>query len=123
MPIRITIERILRDEDDAIGQSIREWKIEVEDASIMLRGREKAGFVHLRANDILVLIADLERAKAVAGTFDESEPAPPKPATRRGRKKKLGTAIASEARESDTPLKLPDPDKIPSHMLRIPEKG
>lgn len=30
MPAKHTIERILRDDDDASGQTVREWKIEVE---------------------------------------------------------------------------------------------
>lgn len=63
MAVRKTIERILRDADDEVGQSIREWKIEVEGNHIVLRPRENMGFLSLRGEDIEILAADLIEAR------------------------------------------------------------
>lgn len=63
MTARITIERILRDDDDATGQSVRQWRIEAEAACVTVRA-ETAGFLMVRAGDIDLLIEDLNRAKA-----------------------------------------------------------
>ena len=66
MAARHTIERVLRDDDDASGQSIREWKIESEGSHIMIRRREGDGFVMLRAADVDTFVADLRRAQDAA---------------------------------------------------------
>lgn len=65
MRARITIERILRDDDDASGQSIREWAIESEAGFVAVRRRDH-GFLLLRIADVDLLIADLQRAKTSA---------------------------------------------------------
>lgn len=70
MAARVTIERILRDDDDHAGQSIREWKIEAESGHITLRARENLNFLLLRASDIDLLRADLSRAKIFATSDD-----------------------------------------------------
>lgn len=63
MAVRHTIERILRDDDDDSGQSIREWRIETEGTHVTVRRREGDGFILLRAADIDTLITDLRRAQ------------------------------------------------------------
>jgi hypothetical protein len=35
---KITVERILRDDDDASGQTIREWKLELEGDTLTING-------------------------------------------------------------------------------------
>lgn len=67
MALRVTFERVLRDDDDASGQTIRDWKIEAEPgASITIRMKHGDGFVLLRAADIDLFIQDLNSAKIVA---------------------------------------------------------
>lgn len=64
MAARITVERILRDDDDDAGQSIREWKIEAEAGFITIRPPH--GFLILRPADVEAFAADLGRAKEAA---------------------------------------------------------
>lgn len=67
MAVRATIERVLRDDDDASGQTIRDWKIEAEPgAGIMIRMKHGTGFILLRAGDVDLFVADLKRAEAFA---------------------------------------------------------
>ena len=70
MSKRTVIQRILRDDDDHSGQTIRQWAITIDDpGGFMLRDREDGngcGFVMLRRADIPLLIADLEQALALA---------------------------------------------------------
>lgn len=66
MAARVTIERILRDDDDASGQTIREWKIESEPGHITIRLKHGDGFLLLRTADVEVFSADLQRAKDTA---------------------------------------------------------
>lgn len=73
MPARITIERALRDEDDATGQSIRDWKIEVEATHITIRLKHGDGFLLLRADDIPYFAADLDRACVASRSLEEEE--------------------------------------------------
>lgn len=64
---RITIERILRDDDDHSGQSIRQWRIEIEGAHITVRDREAhLGFLMLRPSDIETFVDDLRNAQRLA---------------------------------------------------------
>lgn len=64
MAARITLERILRDDDDASGQTIREWKIEAEaGAGITIRMNHGDGFILLRPDDVDWFIKDLHRVK------------------------------------------------------------
>lgn len=66
MPARITIERVLRDDDDDSGQTIRDWKIEADRFGVMIRMKHGTGFILIRAADVDVLVSDLQRAKATA---------------------------------------------------------
>lgn len=63
MTARITIERILRDNDDMSGQTIRDWKIESEWHGVTIRMKHGDGFILLRAEDVDQFVADLNRAK------------------------------------------------------------
>lgn len=62
MARRLTIERILRDDDDMNGQTIRDWKIESEAGRIVLRLKHGDGFISMRADDIELFVEDLRRA-------------------------------------------------------------
>lgn len=66
MTARITIERLLRDDDDASGQTVRDWKIESEAGRITIRMKHGDGFILLRADDTDLFVTDLERARAAA---------------------------------------------------------
>jgi hypothetical protein len=59
---RITIERLLRDDDDASGQSIRKWKIESEAGHVTIRLDHGEGFILLRSADIDQFVIDLSKA-------------------------------------------------------------
>lgn len=71
MPARVTIERLLRDEEDAMGQTIREWKIESEPAHVTIRLRHGDGFILMRTADVEVFIADLKQARDAAFALAE----------------------------------------------------
>lgn len=71
MAARITIERILRDEDDDSGQTIRDWKIDAEWNGVTIRMKRGDGFIMLRAGDVDQFIADLVRAKEAALSLAE----------------------------------------------------
>ncbi len=59
---RITIERLLRDDEDASGQSIRKWKFEAEAGMVIIRLDHGEGFILLRSSDIDQFVIDLNRA-------------------------------------------------------------
>lgn len=63
MTARITIERILRDDDDASGQSIRRWKMESENGFLCIKLECGEGFIILRPSDVEMFTADLNRAR------------------------------------------------------------
>lgn len=69
MSARITLERILRDDDDDSGQTIRDWKIESERGNVTIRMKHGNGFVMMRPDDVDVFIEDLKRAKDAALTL------------------------------------------------------
>ena len=69
MSSRITIERILRDDDDASGQTIRQWRIEIEGANIKIDARDGAHFLLMRAEDIGAFRTDLNRAEHLARNY------------------------------------------------------
>lgn len=73
MAARVTIERLLRDDDDASGPSIRDWKIEVEPSHIMIRMNHSDGFILLRPADVEILIVDLRRAKETALSLEKED--------------------------------------------------
>lgn len=66
MATRKTFERLLRDDDDTSGQSIRQWAIiEEEPGCFKITDRadcEGAGWLMLRRGDIPLLIQDLQNA-------------------------------------------------------------
>lgn len=66
MAARITIERLLRDDDDDVGQSIRDWKIESERHGVAVRMKHGTGFLIMRPDDVDLFIADLQHAKEAA---------------------------------------------------------
>lgn len=66
MAVRKTIERILRDPEDASGQTIREWKIEAESGHVTIKLKHGDGFLLLRADDIGLFINDLASARDMA---------------------------------------------------------
>jgi hypothetical protein len=71
MPARITIERVLRDDDDSSGQSIRDWKIESEPGIVTIKLKHGTGFLILRSSDVDAFTADLKRAKDLALSLTE----------------------------------------------------
>lgn len=66
MVARITIERILRDDNDDSGQSVRDWKLESEAGRVTIRMKHGDGFIMLRCDDMEVFVADLARAQEAA---------------------------------------------------------
>lgn len=66
MVARITIERVLRDDDDASGQTIRDWKIESDLGTVTIRLKNGNGFILMRASDVDQFVADMQRAKEAA---------------------------------------------------------
>lgn len=73
MVARKTIERILRDDDDASGQSVREWKVESDPGTITVRLRNGDGFLLMRADDVDLFINDLYSAQEAARSPDLSK--------------------------------------------------
>ncbi len=63
MAARVTIERILRDPDDAAAQTVRDWKIEAEQGHIVIRLKHGDGFIMLRPDDVEIFTNDLRRAE------------------------------------------------------------
>lgn len=66
MSRRVTFERILRDDDDDAGQTIRDWKIEASDGHVTIKDRHDAGFIMLRPEDVDVFMKDLHDAQVCA---------------------------------------------------------
>lgn len=71
MPARMTIERLLRDNDDASGQTIRKWNVEINPNSIMVRMNHGDGFILMSAADVDQFVADLQWAKVLAISLSE----------------------------------------------------
>lgn len=66
MAKRTTIERILRDDDDDSGQTVRAWQIQREGNFITLRDSEHSkDFIALRSEDCEILAADLREIAAL----------------------------------------------------------
>lgn len=59
MAVKHTIERILRDDDDASGQTVREWKIEVEGDTVTISGSR-----HRPENWIIIRLSDLDQFRS-----------------------------------------------------------
>lgn len=65
MSERFTLERILRDEDDSSGQSIRAWALAVEDGHLTIRGRSDNYVMGLRVADVEQFKRDLDRCVSI----------------------------------------------------------
>lgn len=66
MSARVTIERVLRDEDDAAGQSVRRWRIEAESGHVTIRTGGEISFLLIRADDVDLFVRDLNQAVETA---------------------------------------------------------
>lgn len=68
MPTKVTVERVLRDEDDDSGQTVRSWRIEAEKDHMTIRagGGSATGFILIRASDVEALVEDLLIARDTA---------------------------------------------------------
>jgi hypothetical protein len=75
MSTRTTIERILRDADDASGQTCRGWTIEVSDGVIVMRDFNALPFITFGVADVSALFGDLRLAMRAA--FEQSQAASP----------------------------------------------
>lgn len=73
MVAQITVERILRDDDDMSGQTIRQWKIEVHAGHVTIRSRDELSFLMIRAADIPIFRLDLNRAEHLAKSLGPPE--------------------------------------------------
>ena len=98
MPSKITIETLLRDDDDATGASIRRWNIAIEGSTITLRHNHGDGFIMIRAADVQTLVNDLCRAQDLAGPYVIADTTPPKP-PRKKRRTKAEIAADNEAEQ------------------------
>ncbi len=63
MPAKITLERIIRDDDDQTGRDVREWTITRENEIITIKGR-KASLL-ISTDDVPDLIADMQAMVAI----------------------------------------------------------
>lgn len=59
MARRMTLERILRDDDDASGQTIRDWIIEEDSGMLTIRPHKELNFIIIRASDAKQFADDL----------------------------------------------------------------
>lgn len=62
MAVKLTVERILRDDDDTSGQSVREWKLELEDDTLTISGsrHRPASWLIIRLSDADEFMADIK---------------------------------------------------------------
>lgn len=60
MSRRITLERVLRDDNDANGQTVRTWIMQRDDDLIMIRAREGSDFILIRKADAQQFHEDLQ---------------------------------------------------------------
>lgn len=67
MTERATFDRILRDDGDASGQTIRQWSIQAEPGRVTIRNAPDGSYLlGMRADDVEAFMADLKRARAFA---------------------------------------------------------
>jgi hypothetical protein len=68
MSARVTIERILRDDDDASGQSVRRWRIEAEAEAgyVTIRTGGENSFLMIQTGDVDLFVRDLLQAVETA---------------------------------------------------------
>jgi hypothetical protein len=76
MVARTTIERVLWDDDDCSGQTVRRWCIECADGTATIRKERDVGFViSLPIADVDIFVDDLRRAIALAAPDTPTPPA------------------------------------------------
>lgn len=63
---RVTLERILRDDDDASGQTVRSWRFEVDGDHIKIAKNEHSDWNMIRVLDVAQFIADLKEAAGMS---------------------------------------------------------
>ncbi len=70
MSARVTIERILRDDNDASGQSVRRWRIEAEAEAeagyVTITTGGENSFLLIQAGDVDLFVRDLNQAVEAA---------------------------------------------------------
>lgn len=61
MAVKLTVERVLRDEDDASGQSVREWKLELEGDTLTISGsrHRPESWIIIRLSDADEFMTDI----------------------------------------------------------------
>ena len=71
MAVKLTLERILRDDDDSSAQTVRSWALSIDgDHLTIKRATDQAERVHIRLDDVGDLIADLN---AIADAAEATE--------------------------------------------------
>ncbi|MBX3481633.1 MAG: hypothetical protein KF842_14675 [Caulobacter sp.] len=73
MAAQLTLERILRDDDDASGQTIRVWRLSIDGQYLRIQrsGTETSSSgLLIRVADVPQLIADLKSIAAAAETLE-----------------------------------------------------
>ena len=63
MSARFIIERVLRDPDDATGQTVRSWWLKLSGGDVQIAGSEHSIANMVRVDDLSLLIADLEELR------------------------------------------------------------
>jgi hypothetical protein len=74
--VRLTIERRLRDGDDATAQTFREWRLQASDGFVTIAKNEHSDWLQVRVEDVPLLIADLQAITdgPEAGVADKAPP-------------------------------------------------
>lgn len=62
MSSKITVERVLRDDDDASDQTVREWKLELEGETLTISGSRHRpdSWLIIRLSDADEFMADIK---------------------------------------------------------------
>lgn len=63
MSARVTIERVLRDDDDASGQTVRSWRLQMDGGHVQIARNEHSDWNMVRVDDLTLLIGDLEEIR------------------------------------------------------------
>lgn len=72
MAAKITVERVLRDPEDASGQSVREWKLELEGDTLTISGsrHRPESWLIIRLSDADEFMADIKGLISIHYTGD-----------------------------------------------------
>lgn len=72
MASKVTVERVLRDPDDASGQSVREWKLELEGDTLTISGsrHRPESWLIIRLSDADEFMADIKGLISIHYTGD-----------------------------------------------------